>query len=118
MTRNNQNYITCVFCKGTGRDTFGLLSAMSCCSVCGGVGEVRVMRPRVACAFCKGSGVQPGSRLNCSGCRGTGAHTVSKPQAKCPVCSGVGRSSGSLNLPCTKCSGAGVVRTAHVTDSH
>jgi len=114
MTRNPQDYVTCAFCKGSGIDTFGLLSSMSACGVCGGIGEVRVLNPRVRCAFCKGTGVRPGSRLNCTGCGGSGAHSVSQPQMECPVCSGVGKAPGSLDLPCPKCSGASVIRATPV----
>lgn len=113
MMRNPQDYVICAFCNGRGVDRFGVLSSLSRCSVCGGIGNVRVPNPRVPCACCDGHGVQPDTRLTCTGCRGAGAHTVSEPQAVCPLCSGAGSSPRPLDdLPCVKCRGAGVVQAA------
>jgi len=104
--------IRCAFCKGSGIDTFGLLSAESMCPVCGGRGKNVVREPRVPCAFCRHTGVQATSRMTCTGCCGKGAHTVAKPQVKCPVCAGVGKAPGSLDLPCPKCDGAGLIHSS------
>ena len=109
MTRNQQDYVNCAFCKGTGVDSFGVMSALSTCSVCGGSGDVRVLNPRVPCAFCKGRGVQPDTRLCCTGCGGKGAHTVKDPHQVCPKCAGAGASRELPDLPCAKCKGAGVI---------
>jgi hypothetical protein len=64
--------ITCAFCKGKGKDPFGLLSKLANCQVCIGKGKVEVGLPMEECAFCKGSGIHPHARLTCSTCRGKG----------------------------------------------
>lgn len=37
--------VECAFCRGTGRDPFGIMSHLSNCSVCGGKGVVKVRNP-------------------------------------------------------------------------
>ena len=112
MARNPEEYVTCAYCRASGVDPFGQLSALSTCQVCGGTGEVRAPKPRVQCAFCKGKGAQPSKPLTCTGCKGTGWHTVKDPHVACPECSGTGKSQGSMELPCLKCKGAGVIHSA------
>jgi len=70
--------ITCAFCQGKGKDPFGVFSKLSTCCICGGRGVNQVKQPHVKCAFCRGSGVYPQSRLTCTACRGIGVHPVAQ----------------------------------------
>jgi DnaJ-class molecular chaperone len=104
--------IDCAFCNGTGHDRFGLLSPPSACQVCLGKGVVDVPEPRVSCAFCRGSGVHPHTRLTCGGCGGKGLQTVREARAICPRCRGDGVDPVSeQHLYCSACHGAGWVHT-------
>ncbi len=105
--------ITCAFCQGTGRDPFGIMSPLSTCCVCGGVGTVAIESPYVQCAFCNGTGVYPHSRLTCTACEGTGATPVDEPNEPCPNCLGLGVDPHSeAEFYCAVCHGAGVVAKA------
>jgi len=97
--------IKCIFCGGSGKDPFDLLSPISHCLVCSGTGQVEVEEPMKPCAFCSGTGKNPlGARVACIVCGGKGVnHCVSN--TKCPQCKGTGRSSDGL--PCTRCGGSG-----------
>lgn len=68
--------IPCAFCKGSGRDPFKVLSALSNCPVCGGRGEVLVKTPYETCGACVGTGVYFRSKLYCGTCGGKGVLTV------------------------------------------
>lgn len=111
MARTRANAaVRCVFCNGQGRDPFEVFSPLSACPVCLGRGVVNVPEPRVRCAYCRGSGVHPHTRLTCSGCAGRGFQTVREPLASCPRCGGSGEETGSeLHLSCLGCHGAGWV---------
>jgi len=109
----------CAFCKGTGKDSFDLLSELATCQVCGGTGKVKVEEPAIKCVFCKGTGVYPhNARVTCTVCNGKGMVTVSTGGGsasggkgatnKCPECKGTGAAKDS-GLPCVKCGGKGVV---------
>ena len=63
--------IKCAFCKGTGKDPFGL-SKLSDCPVCHGKGMAKVKKPYEKCKACDGGGVYIRSHLYCWPCRGTG----------------------------------------------
>ena len=97
----------CAFCKGNGKDPFGIMSELSTCCVCGGKGTVVVGEPYVACHACSGTGVAPCSRLVCLACKGKGVITVAQLTESCPVCKGTGRYTS--HLYCFLCRGAGVV---------
>jgi len=99
--------VKCAFCRGTGKDPFGVLSILSTCSACGGKGTARVKEPYVTCLACAGTGVQSSSRVRCLGCGGTGVIHVEEPTETCPVCKGTGFD--GLHLYCLRCHGAGVV---------
>jgi DnaJ-class molecular chaperone len=43
--------VLCAFCRGTGRDLFGIMSALSTCCVCGGTGTVSIEISYVRCNF-------------------------------------------------------------------
>ena len=97
--------ISCAYCNGTGMDPFNLLSVMSDCLVCKGLGRVEVEEPEITCVFCSGTGKNPlGARVPCIVCRGKGrnyceSHTI------CDRCKGTGK--WSDGLPCTNCKGKG-----------
>jgi len=99
--------VECVFCEGSGKDPFGVMSPLSTCCVCGGKGTVRIAEPYVPCRACDQTGVQPFTRLTCLACGGKGVLTVRQPTETCPVCNGTGV--GALNLYCLRCSGTGVI---------
>jgi len=104
----------CAFCQGTGRDPFGVMSVLSNCAVCGGMGTVRVKEPYVPCRACGGRGIQSFTRLACMGCGGKGVSHVEEPTETCPVCKGTGVD--GLHLYCLRCHGTGVA-TAKTADS-
>jgi DnaJ-class molecular chaperone len=105
--------VRCAFCGGKGHDPFALLSPPSACQVCLGRGVVDVPEPRVPCAYCRGLGIAPHTRLTCSSCGGRGAQTVREPHATCHRCGGDGADPASeRGLSCLDCHGAGVVRAA------
>ena len=103
----------CAFCKGTGKDPFGVMSHLSTCQVCAGRGEVEVRPPTAPCKFCKDSGVEPysSSRLTCSACKGKGVVTTIENGVPCPVCggSGIHPLQRTMAFACAKCKGQGVV---------
>lgn len=101
--------VRCTYCQGTGRDRFGIMSALSTCAVCGGKGNVWVQKPLVTCAYCHGSGASPiGARNPCLACRGTGVGFIQEPTESCSSCGGTGfhRATG---LYCLACHGKGIV---------
>ena len=102
--------VSCAFCHGRGRDPFGIMSHLSTCCICGGVGRNRVREPHVPCAYCQGRGVYPHSRLTCTACGGRGVRSVTAPTAPCPHCHGTGRDLRSeTGFYCLVCHGAGVL---------
>jgi DnaJ-class molecular chaperone len=99
--------VPCAFCRGEGKDPFGVFSFLS---TCGGRGALKVPAPVVPCAFCRGSGVYPGSRLTCIACGGLGVHPVAERTMRCPNCLGHGVDPASeAGFYCLVCHGAGVV---------
>ena len=101
--------IKCAFCKGTGKDSFNLLSELAACQVCSGSGKVKVEEPAIKCAFCKGTGVYHDTRVTCTVCNGKGMVTAPKGEtAQCPDCEGTGATMNS-GMPCLKCKGKGVI---------
>ena len=100
--------VQCSFCRGTGRDPFRIMSALSRCSVCGGTGVVQVETPYEHCAHCKGTGAI--KRLTCTVCRGKGfVAAATGPTAVCPDCGGTGDDASAPAMPCLKCRGGGWV---------
>lgn len=97
--------IKCVFCSGTGKDPYDLLSPISNCQVCNGTGLVELLEPVNKCVYCSGSGKSPlGARVTCIVCGGKG-HNHCNTNTKCIKCKGTGRSTDGL--PCTRCRGFG-----------
>jgi DnaJ-class molecular chaperone len=105
--------VTCAFCKGKGKDPFNLLSPLSTCQICGGLGHHILESPIARCAYCRGSGVHPFSRMTCTTCRGVGSITVPVNAIPCPGCGGSGQESDhkffDSVLSCTVCRGKGMV---------
>lgn len=102
--------VPCAFCRGSGRDPFGVLTPLSDCPVCLGRGDLEVPEPLVRCAYCRGKGVQPHTRLTCSSCAGKGFQTIPMPREVCRRCGGLGEVPESeLHLSCPTCHGAGLV---------
>ena len=103
--------IRCAFCRGSGKDPFGVFSQLSTCCICGGSGTNRVQEPYVQCAFCRGTGVYPHSRLTCTACGGVGVSPVEAPHRKCPDCLGTGTDPRSdTGFYCLTCHGAGTIK--------
>ncbi|MBU4311713.1 MAG: hypothetical protein KJ706_03225 [Candidatus Omnitrophica bacterium] len=69
--KKNNVEIKCAFCKGTGKDPFGL-SRLSDCPICHGKGVAEVKKPYEKCKACNGTGVYIRSHLYCWPCRGKG----------------------------------------------
>jgi len=64
--------IKCAFCKGKGRDPFGILSILSDCQTCKGRGWNYIEKPYMECPSCHGTGVFKHHRLPCAVCGGKG----------------------------------------------
>lgn len=65
--------IICAFCKGKGKDPFGVPSKISNCQVCWGKGRVVIFdQPHKTCGACNGKGIFAHHRLPCSVCKGKG----------------------------------------------
>jgi len=71
--------VQCAYCRGKGKDPFGVPYPKSNCCVCGGKGTVRVQEPYIVCAFCQGTSMHPHRRLICTVCKGKGVVTVRRP---------------------------------------
>jgi len=100
--------VSCSFCRGTGRDPFGIMSALSTCCVCRGSGVVRLDGPHAPCAHCAGSGAV--KTFTCGACRGTGyVPEAAGPTVVCPDCRGTGDEHGDAALGCLRCRGRGRV---------
>ena len=74
--------LKCAFCRGRGRDPYGVLSRLSNCPVCHGRRTVRVAKPYETCEACAGTGHYFNSRMYCWTCRGKGVVTVSGAPAE------------------------------------
>jgi len=108
----NQVTAKCAFCKGTGKDPFGLLSILATCQVCRGSGKITATAPVVKYPFCNGSGVHPSrGRYTCIVCNGKGvvSAAIEEERESCPECGGSGKSRFHWNLPCLKCKGKGFI---------
>jgi len=103
--------VLCAFCRGTGQDPFGIMSALSTCCVCGDTGTLSLEAPYVRCGFCHGTGVYPRSRQTCTACGGAGVIPVHEPNKTRPQWLGTGMEPQSeAGLYCLTCHGTGVVK--------
>lgn len=100
--------VKCAFCKGTGKDRWGLMSVLADCQVCRGKGTVKIAEPFEKCPVCQGTGVQYNTRLTCLACGGKGVVTVPKEGQICPECKGTGKD--NFGLYCLKCKGTGKIK--------
>jgi DnaJ-class molecular chaperone len=97
--------IKCSYCNGEGKDPFHLLSNISKCEVCNGLGSVKIDVPIRGCVFCSGTGKNPlGARVHCIVCRGKGSNSITS-EVICLECTGTGGASDGL--PCISCKGIG-----------
>lgn len=113
MKQRVRNFI-CAYCRGKGRDPFGLLSPLAACQVCGGKGRVVIVATEeriIKCSYCQGSGRHRFTRMSCTVCMGRGMIVVDPRGAPCESCHGSGMAQGKA-LPCSVCSGRGVVEPA------
>jgi DnaJ-class molecular chaperone len=102
-------FVRCAFCRGEGKDPFGIMSRLSTCYVCGGRAGVWVNKPSTACPVCRGTGVSPtGARNACAACRGVGAVHLREPSQTCTTCGGTGWCQ-PVRLYCHVCMGQGTV---------
>lgn len=102
--------IQCAFCKGKGKDPFGIMSKFATCQVCNGTGSHMIASPHKECSYCHGSGVEFNTRNTCLSCGGKGRVSISENSAICSACHGSGMEH-ETNLRCGKCGGSGVVET-------
>lgn len=100
--------VQCAFCKGKGKDPFGIMSRLATCQVCNGTGEHLIVKPHKQCAYCHGSGVEFNTRNTCLSCGGKGRVSVHGESVTCDACGGRGMEH-ETNLRCGKCGGSGVV---------
>ena len=77
----NRVRVQCAFCKGTGRDPFGL-SHLSNCVACGGKGTKLVAEPYETCGACEGTGHFYRSHMYCWTCRGKGVVPAEEQMAE------------------------------------
>jgi DnaJ-class molecular chaperone len=101
--------VRCAYCRGTGRDRFAIMSALSTCAICAGKREIWLRKPLATCAYCQGVGVSPiGARNPCLACRGKGVATIEEPKERCRSCGGTGIHEAT-GLYCLPCHGKGIV---------
>lgn len=92
--------VVCGYCRGTGKDPFGVMSPLSTCQVCGGKEHGTLHAPVDRCKFCGGSGVHPGSRQTCLACKGWGVVEAHEERDVCPDCGGDGKGGVFYCLTC------------------
>jgi len=100
--------VKCAYCKGTGKDPWGITSVLTNCQVCKGKGRVKIEKPFQKCPVCQGTGVQYKRGPSCLACGGKGVLTVPEGRQVCPECAGTGK--GAFGLCCLKCKGTGKIR--------
>ena len=102
--------VRCAFCRGQGKDPFGIIFKGSVCAVCCGSGEHHILKPHFRCAYCKGSGVEFGTRNSCLSCHGRGRVSLHSkgPFIRCPSCNGAGMEQ-ETKLVCHGCHGVGLL---------
>jgi DnaJ-class molecular chaperone len=109
-TRHAQRYL-CAYCGGRGLDPFGVMSMLSVCTACNGLGSYELSGPTGTCAFCHGTGVSPSTaRYPCLACHGRGRSLLSGATNRCPGCMGSGSTSNRVWY-CNLCQGLGLIRS-------
>ena len=108
VPQGDTTVVKCSFCRGTGKDPFGIMSSMSTCSVCCGKGELLMEGPNRRCPHCQSTGAV--KTFTCGVCRGTGYLPKAEgPTVECPDCRGTGDDKGAPALSCLRCRGQGLV---------
>ena len=103
--------VPCAFCRGTGKDPFGIMSHLSTCCVCSGRGAVAVEDSHELCAHCSGTGAV--KRLTCTVCGGRGVLAALKcPTEVCLECGGSGDDPSAPAMACLGCHGRGRIPAA------
>ena len=103
--------VPCAFCRGAGKDPFGIMSALSACCVCQGSGRGTVQAPCQQCAHCNGSGAI--KTFTCTSCRGKGVlPALEGPTKACPECGGSGDDTSVSAMACLTCRGRGRIPVA------
>src|SRR3990170_4481715 len=74
VRRLNPVVVKCAYCRGRGKDPFGVPSRLSSCGVCGGSGVVEVHAPYHACGG-EGRDRRGDLQLYCTTCGGAGVVT-------------------------------------------
>jgi len=72
---------------------------------------VKILRGKIKCAFCNGTGDLPGTPymdIKCPVCRGEGFVNLGKA-IECAYCGGKGRKTAHYNVTCSVCKGLGAV---------
>ncbi len=109
-SQSRTTQIPCAFCRGTGRDPFEIMSALSRCGVCGGRAVTTVSVPYMRCAHCGGRGSV--KTFSCTVCHGRGVVSAMEgPTVLCPDCRGSGDDASDSALECLTCHGRGVILT-------
>ena len=115
-TRNDVE-VRCAFCRGSGKDPFGIMSRLSACCVCLGTGKVTVQTPHERCAHCDGTGAI--KTFTCTVCRGKGVlPAIEGPTEVCPKCKGTGDDSSAPAMSCLKCRGRGKIPAEAANKNH
>ena len=98
--------VACAFCRSTGKDPFDIMSSLSTCCVCGGLGTVIAPAPYMRCAHCGGTGAI--KTLTCTVCGGKGVVSAGDgPRIGCPECGGSGDDGSAPAMACLRCRGRG-----------
>lgn len=113
-TENGKVEVSCAFCRGAGKDPFGIMSHLSTCSVCQGKCRVVVPALRDRCAHCNGTGAI--KTFTCTTCHGKGVLApLGGPTKSCPSCAGTGDDLSARGMNCLTCRGRGKIRSATCT---
>ncbi len=111
--KRNSIEVRCAFCRGSGKDPFGIMSWLSTCCVCLGRGRVITETPHERCAHCGGTGAV--KTFSCTVCRGKGVIPESAgPTEICLHCRGSGDQLSSPAMTCLHCKGRGKIAAAAV----
>lgn len=102
--------VACAFCRGVGKDPFGIMSNLSTCCVCQGKGHVTVPMLHERCAHCNGTGAI--KTFTCTTCHGKGLLSILKgPTQPCPNCNGTGDDLSARSMNCLTCRGRGKIQS-------
>jgi len=93
---------------GRGPTRFNVLSELSVCGACGGLGTLSVPVPHQRCAYCEGTGSF--KTFRCPVCEGAGViAAMHEPTKTCSSCDGLAFERFELGWSSLTCKGRGVV---------